>query len=257
MVNYNDAKIYKIEPLNKTDENDTYYGSTCLKMLCQRMRKHRYDYKDWKNGKCCNIRSFVLFEKYGVENCQIILLENYPCETRDELRAREAEYIKNKPCVNKANPYRTEEDCIKWDKEYREANKEKIREMDKIYREEHKDELKEKNKIYREKNKEKLSEKSKIYRENNTEKIKETQKTYTITHKEERKKYKQQYYQNNADKIKEQDKIFRTENKEAIAERRKQRIECECGTSCIKDAIARHKRSKSHQELMNQKNNIV
>ena len=30
-----------------------------------------------------------LFEKYGVENCKIILIEKYPCNDKDDLVARE------------------------------------------------------------------------------------------------------------------------------------------------------------------------
>jgi hypothetical protein len=46
MTNYNNGKIYKIEPLNGED-GDIYIGSTTKKLLCQRMASHRYDYKRW------------------------------------------------------------------------------------------------------------------------------------------------------------------------------------------------------------------
>ncbi len=51
--------------------------------------------------------SFDLFEKYGVENCKIILLENVNALTKDELRAIEGNYIRNMNCVNKYIPDRT------------------------------------------------------------------------------------------------------------------------------------------------------
>ena len=54
--------------------------------------------------------SFVLFEKYGVENCNIILMENVDVKSKDELTAREAEYIKNNKCINKFLPYQTNEE---------------------------------------------------------------------------------------------------------------------------------------------------
>ncbi len=70
MVNYNNGKIYKIEPLNG-EEGDIYIGSTTKELLSQRMDTHRSDYKQFLNGKQNNITSTKLFDKYGVENCKL------------------------------------------------------------------------------------------------------------------------------------------------------------------------------------------
>ena len=91
---YANGRIYKIEPICEHDENEVYYGSTC-QLLCKRMNKHRSDYKYWLNKKRDKTSSYELFEKYGVENCKIYLVELYPCETKEELLAREGYYIKN------------------------------------------------------------------------------------------------------------------------------------------------------------------
>ena len=100
MVNFENGKIYKIELIS--GEGKVYVGSTTKKYLSQRMDAHRYDYKYWKNGNIVRkISSFVLFDLYGIDNCKITLLENYPCETRDQLRAKEGEYIKSLDCINK------------------------------------------------------------------------------------------------------------------------------------------------------------
>ena len=61
--------------------------------------------------------------------------------------------------------------CKKCKKEYRENNKDKIKEYQKEYREENKDKKKEYDKEYRENNKDKIKENKKEYRENNPEKI--------------------------------------------------------------------------------------
>ena len=74
MVNYNNGKIYKIEPLNG-EEGDIYIGSTTKEYLSQRMDTHRSQYKCFLNGKGDRTTSFNLFNKYGVSNCNIILLE--------------------------------------------------------------------------------------------------------------------------------------------------------------------------------------
>ena len=85
MVNYGNGKIYKIECLSSTDENDIYIGSTMKEHLSQRMDTHRTNYKQWLKGKGAHVTSCDLFEKYGLENCRITLIETCPCESRDEL----------------------------------------------------------------------------------------------------------------------------------------------------------------------------
>ena len=108
MTNYNNSKIYKIQ--SHVGEK-IYIGSTTKKLLCDRMTGHRYDYKRWKNGDKSRVyKSFEMFDEYGLENCKIILIENYPCNSRDELTSREAHHIRNTVCVNKYIPDRTREE---------------------------------------------------------------------------------------------------------------------------------------------------
>ena len=118
---YSQGKIYKIETTVEHDEGDVYFGSTTNRLLSQRMGKHRDGYNRWKNGKSTRAMSYYLFDKYGVENCEIILLENVNAENYDELASRESHYIKTLKCVNKQIPLRT-------DIEYRKDNEEKIKE---------------------------------------------------------------------------------------------------------------------------------
>jgi hypothetical protein len=136
MTNYNNGKIYKIEPIIDHEEDEIYIGSTTKELLCQRMANHRYGYKSWKNGKFHKITSFDLFDKYGIDNCKIILLELVNAKSKDELVSRESFYIRSLNCVNKTILLRTQ-------KEYREDNKEVIKEHKKIYRENNKDKIKE------------------------------------------------------------------------------------------------------------------
>lgn len=104
MVNYSNGKVYKIEPICDHDEGEVYIGSTTKQYLSQRMDKHRSNYKQWLRGKATNIKSYLLFEKYDVENCRIVLLESVYAKTKDELASREAHYIQNIKCVNKRIP---------------------------------------------------------------------------------------------------------------------------------------------------------
>ena len=133
MVNYGNAKVYKIW---STAGDKIYIGSTTKEYLSQRMDKHRSGYKQWKNGKKTLTRSFHLFDEYGIDNCFIELLEAKVCSSKDELKQFEGKYIRSMICVNKYIPDRTKEEYRKdttenkaqYDKEYREQNKDKIRE---------------------------------------------------------------------------------------------------------------------------------
>ena len=144
MVNYGNGKIYKIV----NDINGmTYYGSTSSK-LCKRMSCHRADYK---------IKHTKTYEKFGnIEDCKIYLVEEYPCENKEQLHSRERFYIENNECVNKTIPCRTI-------KEWEEDNKERIIET---------------KKKWREKNKEKIYQQKKIYYQENKERIKIVRKKY-------------------------------------------------------------------------------
>jgi hypothetical protein len=118
MSDFKLAKIYKIVPLNSNDDSDVYIGSTCKTTLLKRMSKHRENYKRWKEGKYGNMSSFKLFEKYSINNCNIFLIEEFPCDSKDELRQREGYYIKVIPCVNQRIAGRTKKQYKYEHKEY-------------------------------------------------------------------------------------------------------------------------------------------
>ena len=84
------------------------------------MDTHRSDYKQWKNNKYSKVQVFEIFDKYTIEQCQIVLIETVNVESKDELLAREKHYIKSFKCVNKCIPGQTK-------KEYYENNKEEIK----------------------------------------------------------------------------------------------------------------------------------
>ena len=95
------------------------------------MTKHRNNYNNNKNR--CKV--IEIFDTYGIKNCKIELVENYSCNSREELEAREGYYIKNNECVNKRIAGRSQ-------KEYIEANKEVIYKRNKCYKEANKETIK-------------------------------------------------------------------------------------------------------------------
>ena len=89
MPDYQHSKIYKL--VNNINDN-FYIGSTTKKRLCERKNGHYQDSKKKSN---------LLFDEinqYGIKNFEIILIESYPCNSKDELRARENYWI------NQLNP---------------------------------------------------------------------------------------------------------------------------------------------------------
>jgi hypothetical protein len=137
MVNYQNTKIYKIES-HLGDK--IYIGSTTKEYLSQRMDKHRSGYKRWKDGKYgSHVRSYDLFDEYGIENCKIMLIELYPCNISDERSAREGYYIRTMECVNKQIVGRNKKETIR---AYYEMHQDKIKEFQKKYKIDNMDTLK-------------------------------------------------------------------------------------------------------------------
>jgi len=102
MPDYQNGKIYMI-----WCGDHKYYGSTC-DTLSRRLSSHK--------KKQNTTTAKIIFDMYGSKNCKIELVELFPCESKEQLNAREGYYIRSNECVNKHIPGRT-------DKEYREDNK--------------------------------------------------------------------------------------------------------------------------------------
>jgi hypothetical protein len=123
------------------------------------MTGHRKSFKQYKNGKCNFTRSFQILE---YESAKIELVENYPCNNKEELLQREGYYIRNNNCINKNIAGRTKQiwceenkQYIKiQQKDYYEQNKEQINEQHKKYYEQNKEHIKEQTKEYRQRKKE-------------------------------------------------------------------------------------------------------
>ena len=151
MSKYQNSKMYKIH----SDLGDkVYIGCTTKKYLSQRMAKHKYDYTYYKKKRedtgFAFVYSYLLFDEYGVDNCKIELLEAYPCDSIDEIRKREAHYIKTIPNIN---------NCHNWTPERIEEKKQTERKQSKEFYERNKTELNKKSIEYYQKNKDMIVEK--------------------------------------------------------------------------------------------------
>ena len=151
---YANGKIYRIVDIGF---NKCYIGST-VQPLCKRMSKHRTEFKGYRAEKTRFMTSFGLFEEYGVENCKIELIEEYSCETKEQLLQREGYYIRLVECVNKVVPDRNKKEYMQ---EYYLKNRGTIAQQ---------------RRQYTEKNKETISEYRTQYHKNNKETIIENKK---------------------------------------------------------------------------------
>ena len=136
MPDYSAGKIYQIVSHQTTD---VYIGST-TQALSKRMTSHRTNFKRYNNkqGKWCS--SYLLLQ-YG--DATIELIEECPCENKEQLDRREGQLIRERRCVNKhiAGGMTTEERKTR-KKEWREGNKEKVKGHNKEWREVNKEKMK-------------------------------------------------------------------------------------------------------------------
>ena len=136
-MNYNNGKIYKI--VDNTNGN-IYIGST-IQTLKERLRKH--------HRLNCSSREIIRNGDYD-----IILIEDYPCESEEELKLRERYFIENNDCVNILLPGRSLKEYQQTEKYklWRKENYKKNMTLEK--REKENDRL---NRLYHEKRKDKVS----------------------------------------------------------------------------------------------------
>ena len=179
VIKYENGKIYKI--IGNVPTDPCYVGSTTKDYLSQRMTQHISDYRYLKRDTVrYTTTSFKMFEKYGIENCKIILLELVNAKTKDELRQREQFYIDTLNCVNKMKARSlTEEEKKEYKKQYQINNKDKIQLKGKKYYVENKDIICAKVNEYRQANIDIVRERKKQYTLNQGKATIQAQRTRT------------------------------------------------------------------------------
>ena len=135
MVNYENGKIYKI-----TGNGLTYYGSTTRRLI-DRKAQH----------KLLKYSSKEIIEKGEWE---MVLVENFNCENKEQLFKRERWWIENNECVNKYRPIIYSKDTIEYRHNYNQLHKEHHNETQQIWRQNNKERRKQTDLIWRENNRE-------------------------------------------------------------------------------------------------------
>ena len=177
------------------------------------MAEHRKHFRQYKERSRHITTSVGLFEEYGVENCKIELIEEFPCDTKEQLLKQEGHYIRHTECVNRCIAGRTRA-------EYMQENADAIKERKQKYRQDHADTISSRTIEYYQKNRDSLKQKSKEHYERNSESIKMYMHQYT------------------------------ERNKERIQEYSREKIECpKCTSAVCRKDIARHQRTAKCQRL--------
>ena len=213
-----DFKNGKIYCIRNNITNDIYVGSTC-QPLSKRMAKHRETRTD-PNKQHHKIHSKM--NELGVENFYIELIEEYPCENNDQLRAREGHFIREMATLNGRIECRDRKEHYQDNKEYIKAksnknyydNIEYRRAKNKEYRDNHKEERVEYDKQYRQDNKERIAQYKKDYREKNRDTILQKHKEYHEQHKEEQNQKRREFYQDHKEEINRKRREKRQQAKE-------------------------------------------
>jgi hypothetical protein len=141
MVNYQNGKIYTIR---SPSINKYYIGSSCSPLF-KRYNKHKSDYTKYQNGSTW----LSSFEILKFDDAYIELLENYPCNSKEELLMREGQLIRQykDDIVNKNRPNLTHIEYNEYHKQYNQEHSE----IYKKYRDDNKEQFKKYNDIHNEK----------------------------------------------------------------------------------------------------------
>ena len=190
--------------MNEEGQELNYIGSTYLS-LDERMSHHRSDTN--------NCSSKIIFKTCS--NINIILIEPFSCNSKEELLFRERFYYDKYDCVNIIRPILYPEERENYQQTYHQK-----------YKKEHKEQLLEYNSKYKADHKEDIQ---KYYEENKIE-ILEYQQNYYEDHKEERAEYNAKKYKKN-----------------------KCEFKCDCGSTINnKINIRIHEKSKKHIKFLEQ-----
>jgi hypothetical protein len=200
-MDYSKTIMYRIVSEDPNNNELIYVGHTT------NFIQRRYAHKSACNNENDKAYNYKVYETIrangGWDKFQMIQIEEFNCNNQREAETRERYWLEfYNAQLNSVIPFRTK-------KEYYNSNKEVLLEKQKEYYEANVDKIKE----YYEANTEKFKEQKKEYREINKEQIKEYMKIYYEANNEQMKEKHKEYYEANKDKINERRRIKRQANK--------------------------------------------
>ena len=217
------------------ENGQTYIGST--NNLARRLIEHKSDCNKESRRHLPIYKCMRQFPNYTHE---VLIQENCTQEVAFQLEQRFIDI--HQPTLNSQRAFRTEEDKIQQlkesGKENYQKNKEQRKEYVRKYYNDHREECIKRNTEYRKQNKEKIAKQQAEYHQLNKEHRNQQTKDHREKHIEHYKELSKKWYE---------------QNKEEILLKNKQKTKCECGSIVTKCCLTRHKKTKKHLEIMDEK----
>ena len=94
---YNNGKIYKLvlkQGIEPKEDYNQFLGYTTLPLNIK-LYGYENDYKRYLKNKFYYCKIFKLFDDYGIDNIDIILIKNIDCNNKKELKEKYYNYIDN------------------------------------------------------------------------------------------------------------------------------------------------------------------
>ena len=229
MPNYANGKIYCIR--NRADGDKIVYVGSTTRPLSERMAEHRKHARTQPE----KMKILTLLQEKGIDNFRIELINDFPCQRKEQLAAEEGRHIRLYGIDALTNTYIAGRSKQAYANEHIEERKEQMKQWNETHKEERKTymkiyatenaaEIKEKRNQYNVKNKEVIREKRKAYRNEHIEERKEKMKQWNETHKEGKKEYNKiyskNYYIQNRERLlgKQKEEYARKKNPDPVAE---------------------------------------
>lgn len=236
---YRCGKIYSM----RGEDGHYYIGSTTMS-LTDRFRHHK------EFSKTHDTRVYEYCKRVGWKNITMELLEQYPCDSSEELHEREEYHlapVREDPlCLNTIRAFLTPEVRKMAVKQYYKENREQLVSYQEIYRKEHPDRVAAFQAAYKASRRKELSEKQRSYVKEHQEEVRIKQKEYRNTHKEELQAYFKKYAEDNKEAVSAKKKAWAQRKKEETKEEREEQ-----------SRIKREAREQKTQQRITHENTIV
>lgn len=188
-TDYSKCVIYKIQHLEK---NELLYVGHTTQFTC-RKSAHKKNAEAEEGGKSHYKLYTMIRENGGWESFNMVIVTEYPCETKRQATTKEDEVMRELKATMNARHAGEFNYAV-----YAEENRERLRRV---------------SSEWRDKNKEEIANKKKDYYEKNIEEIKIKRKEYASIHKEERNKYLAKYNEENKERVREYKRKWYLEKK--------------------------------------------
>jgi hypothetical protein len=276
MPDYSKGKIYVI----RNYINDKEYVGSTVETLPQRYSKHGTSNKE------ANCALWKAMKELGRENFYIELIENYPCNSKQELNAREGYWIRQKDTYKNGYNINIAGRTVE---EWRKENRDNILTKKREYHFKNREQMLLKQREYCKNayatDKHKVLQRCEKYRNNNRDLIRErSRQKYELNKEKELARFKvkvtcecgkevnkynlrnhqksqqhlihinktvvvappKQRREHNKIYMKEYLKQYRKKNKDVIKVKRSELVTCECGKEVSRNHLARHRKSQKH-----------